>query len=122
MMVMQYDDGMDTVPARLTVERNLPIDTGHRQIILSVDGTPLATLLNGQYVTREITPGTHSLRGYNTLVRKTVEFDAAPGEHVEFVTANRASKWTFSALALMGVGPVFLVLERKATPSTVSPA
>jgi hypothetical protein len=104
-------------PARLTVDRNLNIDIGQRQVILSLDGAPLATLLNTQSVTREIPPGRHRLRGYNTLVWKNVEFDAGPGEHVRFVTANRAGKWSLSFLALLGVGPLFLTLER-ADPST----
>jgi hypothetical protein len=96
----------------LTVTRNLPTDVGQRQVYVSLDGQPLATLLYGQSITKEIAPGAHRIRANNTLVWKTLAFDAAPGEHVEFVLANRAGRWSFSALALIGVGPLFLTFER----------
>ena len=81
---------MDPVPARLTVARTSPDDVGQRQIVLTLDSQPLATLLAGESVTRDISAGSHRLRAHNTLVWKTVDFDAAPGEHVRFSTVNRA--------------------------------
>jgi len=104
---------MNAARARLTVTRNLPIDVGQRQVYISLDGERIATLLFGQSVTREIDPGPHRIRANNTLVWKTVAFQASPGEHVEFVLANRPGRGSFSALALIGVGPLFLTFERK---------
>ena len=103
---------MEPQHARLTVTRNLPTDVGQRQVYVSLDGKPFATLVFGQSVTREIDPGPHRLRANNTLVWKTLAFDAVPGEHVEFVLANRTGRWSFSSLALIGVGPLFLNFER----------
>ena len=86
---------------------------------MSIDGKPLFTLLNGQWATREIAPGPHTLKAYNTLISKTIDFMIEPGGHVEFLTANIAGRWAFSALALLGVGPMGLLLERtEASPSS----
>ena len=104
---------MDQATALLTVRRNAPTDVGQRQVIMSIDGKPLFTLLHGQWATREIAPGSHTLKAYNTLVTKTIEFEIEPGGHAEFLTANIAGRWAFSALALLGVGPMGLLLEKK---------
>jgi len=108
---------MDPRPARLTVARTSPDDVAQRQIVLTLDGEPLATLLYGESVTREIPPGAHRLRAHNTLVWKTVEFDAAPDEHVRFSAVNRAGFGTMALVALLGVGPLYVTLDREsATP------
>ena len=103
---------METRAARVTVTRQMPIDVKQRQIILTLDGKPLATLLFGESVTHSIEPGDHWIRANNTLVWKTLEFTAKPGDHVSFVTANRAGFGTYTLLALLGVGPLYLVFER----------
>lgn len=97
---------------RLTVERRNTDDVRTRQVVLSLDGEPLATLLFGDRVTREIAPGPHRLRAHNTLVWKTVEFEAKPGEHVRFTTVNRAGLGSAALVALLGVGPLYVTLER----------
>jgi len=102
----------------VTVTRNLPEDVGQRQVYVSLDGQPWATLLFGQSATRELQPGRHQLRANNTLVWKTVPFDATPGEHVHFDLANRPGRWSFSVLALLGVGPLFLTIERRTGASS----
>ena len=66
-------------PARLVVTRDAPDDVGDRQIILSLDSEHWTTLLFGRSATREVPPGRHRLKADNTLFRKTVEFDLAPG-------------------------------------------
>jgi hypothetical protein len=108
---------MDASPARLIVTRTSRDDVGTRQIILSLDGEPWATLLDGQSATRDIAPGPHRLRAYNTLVWKTVEFDVAPGESVRFSAVNRAGRGTAALIALLGVGPLYVTLERLHDPS-----
>ncbi len=98
--------------ARLTVERTARSDVRTRQVVLSLDGDALATLLFGQRRQREIQPGRHRLRAHNTLVWKTVEFDAQPGEQVRFNTVNRAGLGSMALVALLGVGPLYVTLER----------
>jgi hypothetical protein len=112
-------------PARLTIERTSPEDVRTRQVVVSLDGEPLATLLFGERAARDISPGRHRLRAHNTLVWKTVEFDAAPNEQVRFSAVNRAGLGSMALLALFGVGPLYVTLERvpaaSSTTTTVEP-
>jgi len=103
----------EATPARLVVSRTHEADVRQRQVYVSLDGEPIATMLFGQSVERDIPPGPHRLRLNNTLVWKTVHFDAAPGERVEFVFANRPGRWTLGFLSLVGVAPLFLTVERR---------
>jgi hypothetical protein len=109
---------MSSASARVTVSRNLPIDVQQRQIYVSLDGQTWATLLFGEAATREIPAGPHVIRAHNTLVWKTLQFDAQPGEHVEFDIANRPGRFLLSALALLGVGPLFLTFEKRGGAET----
>jgi hypothetical protein len=104
---------MGNAPARITISRTLPIDVGQRQVYVSLDGERIATLLFGESVTRAIAPGSHKIRLNNTLVWKTLRFDAEPGADIEFVFANRPGRFTLGFLALMGVAPLFLTAERR---------
>ena len=96
----------------LSVERAAPGDVRTRQVVLSLDGEPLATLLFGERVTRAISAGPHRLRAHNTLVWKTVEFDVSPGEHVRYNVVNRAGFGSMALVALLGVGPLYVTIER----------
>jgi hypothetical protein len=100
-------------PARITVMRKPPKDVRDRQVVVSLDGAPLATLLYGQTVTREVDPGPHRLRAHNTLFWKTQDVDLQPGEHVRFIAVNRAGVGTYSMLGLFGAGPLYLTFERE---------
>lgn len=99
--------------ARITVSRNAATDVQQRQVIVSVDDGPKATLVFGETVTWEIAPGPHKLKANNTLIWKTVEFTAAADEHVHFVVSNRASKLSLGFLSLMGVAPLYLTIEKR---------
>lgn len=109
------DDGFPILPpTRLTVHRTSRQDVQNRQIIMSLDGRKVATLMFGQTFTCEIAPGPHSLRANNTLVWKTVRFEAAPGEDVHYTCTNRAPGSLFYLLFLFGVGPMYVTLTRGA--------
>ena len=101
---------------RITVTRNDARDVQDRQVVVSLDGERLATLLYGKEVTREVAAGQHRLRAHNTLFWKTIDFDLAPGEHARFRAINRAGAGTFSMLGVLGVGPLFLTFEREQDP------
>ena len=103
---------MITMSATLTIARQSPNDVGIRQVIVSLDGNPFGVLFNGDSVTREVPPGEHRLRLYNTLVWKNVPLDLKPGEHVRFMVTNRAGWGTYAMVAMLGVGPIYLTIER----------
>jgi hypothetical protein len=105
---------MDQTPARITVTRGHADDVRDRQIVVSVDGENLATLLFGHQASREIPAGRHRLRAHNTLFWKNLEVDLQPGEHARFVVINRAGSGTLSLLGILGVGPLYLTFEREA--------
>jgi hypothetical protein len=101
------------VPARLTVRRTAADDVQDRQVYLSLDGEDWTTLLFGREVTREVAPGAHVLKANNTLVRRSVRFDAAPGEHVRFQCVNR-SHWTAMVfMAFLGAAVLTVRLVRE---------
>jgi hypothetical protein len=104
---------LDESAARITITRRDPKDVRDRQIVVSLDGEPLATLLFGHETTREVAPGDHRLRAHNTLFWKTLDVSIAPGEHARFSVVNRAGMGTFSLLGLLGVGPLYLTFERQ---------
>ena len=99
--------------ARVTVSRTDATDVGQRQVIVSIDDGPAAKLSFGETVTMDVPPGAHQLKANNTLVWKKLSFTAAAGEQVEFSVANRSSRFTLGFLALMGVAPLGMTVERK---------
>jgi hypothetical protein len=103
--------GLDS--ARVTVTRQQDNDVRDRQVIISIDGEPLATLLYGQEVTKDVPPGPHRLKAHNTLFWKNIDLDLKPGEHARFIVINRAGTGTFSLLGMLGVGPLYLTFERQ---------
>lgn len=102
----------------VTVTRNSDKDVQHRQVIMSIDGEPFGNLLFGKSVTKPIAPGHHTIKAYNTLVWKTLEFDLAEGEHATFSVVNIPGKWTYALVTLLGVGPMYLELEKTSSVST----
>jgi hypothetical protein len=103
-------------PTLLTVHRTSPEDVKTRQVIFSLDGKKIGQLLYGQSLTREIPPGRHSLRANNTLVWRTVEFDAEPGAESHYRCVNRAPESLYFMLFIFGVAPLYVTLERGAPP------
>jgi len=99
--------------ARVTISRTHDDDVRQRQVIVRIDDGPKSTLMFGDSVTIEVSPGTHQLRVHNTLVRKTETFTAEPGLWLEFVVINHPGRLTLGFLALVGAAPLFLRLERK---------
>jgi len=96
--------------ARITIHRTAAWDEQSRQILLSIDGAPIGQLLYGQTLTREVPPGAHTLKGNNTLVWKTVPFDAAPGEDVHFTVWNEPLGGWLMRLLFVCVGAAALKL------------
>jgi hypothetical protein len=98
--------------ARVVVARKSDEDARDRQVVVSIDGKPLATLMFGQTAARELEPGPHRLRAHNTLVWKTVDFELQPGETAQFSVINRPGRGTFGLLSLLGARPLYLDVRR----------
>ncbi len=105
------NDGMASA-ARITLSRTASNDVGIRQVFVSIDGKPVAVLVFGQTETVEVAPGPHTMRIHNTLVWKTVKFEAASGEDIRFDITNRAGFGTVTLVATLGVGPIYLTVSR----------
>jgi hypothetical protein len=100
-------------PAMLTVRRTAAEDVQDRQVYLSLDGEEWGTLYYGNALTREIAPGRHTLKANNTLVRRSVEFDVRPGEHVRFQCINRAHWTAMLFMAFLGAAVLTVQLVRE---------
>jgi hypothetical protein len=100
-------------PARVTIARTSDEDARERQVVVSIDGEKVATLLFGGTITRELPPGPHRLRAHNTLVWKTVDFDLEPGEDAAFTVVNRPGRGTFGLLSLLGARPLYVDVRRE---------
>lgn len=102
----------NTFPTSVTITRTSEDDCQTRQLIVSLDGQRVATLLYGDTVRFDLPPGRHTLRVHNTLVWKTVAFTLRPGEQAFFEAVNRASTSTYLVVALLGVGPLYVRVQR----------
>jgi hypothetical protein len=96
----------------VTVARTSPADIGHREVFVALDGQSIGILRHGDTVTKDVEPGRHRVRAHNTLIWKTIEFDLQPGEHVRFDAINKAGWGTYSVLAWIGAGPIYLTFKR----------
>jgi len=104
---------LNNVPSQLTVTRTSPADVQQRQVIIKLDGEPLAVLLYGQSKTQTVEPGGHQLRFEQYLVKKTVEFRIAEGEHVTYNVINKPGRFTWWMVAALGAGPMYMTIERR---------
>ena len=104
--------GRDEFPASVTITRTSQADYQTRQLVVSLDGRRVATLLWGDTVTCHPEPGPHTLRVHNTLVWKTVQFSLAPGEQVFFEAVNRTGWGTLLMTVLFGIGPLYVSVNR----------
>ena len=105
--------GLDGLfPSSVTITRTSEEDFKSRQLVVSIDGITVATLLWGDSITCELEPGPHRVRVHNTLVWKTEDFTLLPGEQVFFEAINRTGFGTFLMLVLIGAGPLYVTLRR----------
>lgn len=74
--------------AQLTITRNGAADFQDRQVYLFVDEEPWGKVRYGKEVSRQIPPGRHRVRAFNTLFSHTIDINALPGEHVRLSCTN----------------------------------
>ena len=99
--------------AQLTIFRNDADDFQDRQIYLFVDDEPWGKVRYGQELTRDVVPGAHKVRAFNTLFSKTLTLDVRPGEHVRLRTANGFPRAGFLLMMVLPVTSLLGRLERE---------
>jgi len=104
---------MKTGLCRVTLSRTDGADVQQRQIYARLDDGPAHALVFGKTITLEVSPGDHVLRANNTLFWKRLTFSISPGQDVEFALINRSGLIGFGFLALLGVAPLTLSIERR---------
>lgn len=100
------------VDATLTFTRNAPDDVQDRPVKLWVDDELWGILRYGQSLTRSIPPGHHRVKGHNTLMGTTFEFDARSGERVELKCSNTIVGGGALLMLLIGWAALRVRIER----------
>jgi hypothetical protein len=100
--------------AQLTITRNTNGDFQDRQVFLYVDGELWGKVKYGRPVTREIAPGRHTVRAFNTLFSHTIEVDAVSGEHVRLRCSNGMPTAGWLLMVFLHVTCLCVKLEREA--------
>jgi hypothetical protein len=99
--------------AQLTVTRNNASDFQDRQVYLYVDGELWGKVKYGKPLSREIPPGRHKVRAFNTLFSDTMEIDAGPGEHVRLRCSNTLGKGGWIMMVIWQIAALRVRLERE---------
>jgi hypothetical protein len=99
--------------AQLTVTRNAAGDFQDRQVYLYVDGELWGKVKYGRPMSREIPPGRHTIRAFNTLFSHTIEIDAVSGEHVRLRCKNGLGRGGWIMMVLWQVAALRVRLERE---------
>ena len=106
---------MSSAP-RITFTRREPGDIVSRLVFVLIYGGEYSILRHGDEEVREVEPGHHLLKVHNTLFWKNIELDLQPGEHARFRIVNRPGFGTFFLGGTLGVGPIYLTVERLDRP------
>lgn len=99
--------------AQLTITRNAAGDFQDRQVYLYVDGELWGKVKYGCPMSREIPPGRHSVRAFNTLFSHTIEISAAPGEHVRLRCSNSLGRGGWLMMVIWQIAALRVRLERE---------
>ncbi|HET9267519.1 MAG TPA: hypothetical protein VFO31_05120 [Vicinamibacterales bacterium] len=106
---------MDQEHATIVLRRTSAEDVGVREIYVSIDGKDAGVLRLGDVVTKQVTPGRHVVKATNTLFRRSLEVDLAPGEIAEFLGVNKPGGGAMGMsilMAVLGVGALRLEFDR----------
>ena len=99
--------------ARLTITRDHPHDFQDRSVHIWVDGERWENLAYGKSLSREVTPGRHTIKAHNTLFGTTLEVEAAGGEEVRVKCQNGLTGGGMLMILMMGVAYLRVRLERE---------
>ncbi len=104
--------------ATLTIIRNAPDDVQDRWIRVWLDDEFWEILRYGMTLTRTIPPGRHRVKAHNTLNSDTVEFYAAPGEHIRLRCYNTIARGGYLTILTLGIAVIRVRLERDLEPTS----
>ena len=99
--------------AQLTVVRNNASDFQDRQVYIYVDDELWGKVRYNKPLSREIPPGRHKVRAFNTLFSDTIEIDAGPGEHVRLRCSNTLGKGGWIMMVLWQIAALRVKLEKE---------
>lgn len=99
--------------ATLTVTRNAHGDFQDRQVYLYIDGELWGKVKYGRPMSREIPPGRHTIRAFNTLFSHTIDVDAVPGEHVRLKCTNSLGRGGWIMMVIWQIAALRVRLERE---------
>ena len=99
--------------AQLTVTRNGASDFQDRQVYLYFDGELWGKVKYGRPVSREIPPGPHKIRAFNTLFSDTIDIVAVPGEHIKLRCTNGLGRGGWIMMVIWQVAALRVKLERE---------
>jgi hypothetical protein len=105
-------EAQEDLDCSVTLTRQHRDDCQQRQVFARIDDGPRVTLVFGESVTLDVTPGRHLLRAHNTLFWKRIAFTIEPGERLEFAIINGARFWTAGMAGLLGWAPLFLTVRK----------
>ncbi|HTQ10678.1 MAG TPA: hypothetical protein VMI31_11445 [Fimbriimonadaceae bacterium] len=106
--------------ATVRISRASERDLKFRGIEILVDSEFVGNLQFGQDLTVAISPGHHRLTATNRLSTKSLEFDAAPGETVDFEVAGIALGGLWLLMAMLGTVAYRVTLMRRPAQSDVA--
>jgi len=99
--------------AQLTVTRNHASDFQDRQVYLYVDEELWGKVKYNRPVTRDIPPGRHTVRAFNTLFSHTIEIDVVAGEHVRLKCSNALGRGGWIMMVIWQIAALRVRLERE---------
>lgn len=103
--------------AQISVARGGADSFHDRPIQVFVDDEEWARLKYEGAVTREVAPGRHRVRVFNSLFSRAVEVDVQPGEHVRFTCGNGFPRVGYLLMFIFQVTYLQVRLERVTTPA-----
>lgn len=78
-----------------------------------LDGEPLGKIRYGESLMREVEPGPHRVRAFNTLFSHTLAFDVSAGEHVRLRCRNGIPAAGWLMLIFLHVTALRVRVERE---------
>jgi hypothetical protein len=106
-----------TRDAQLTISRFETDIFADRPIFLFVDGEPWGKVRYGESITRELKPGLHKVRGFNTLFSRTIDVDLRPAEHARVRCGNGFPRAGWFLLMWLHATYLLVRLEREPAES-----